>query len=249
MLMNLNWLFATICVEGKDAFNFLQGFCTTHVHELDQKSPQKTLFCNTKGRIIASGILFYESNEKIHIVTEHSVAAKLMEHLNRFKLLSNVTLSISNEAMAYATDPAPTSCAITPSHSIGLSFDPTEKNSTKEEQNTWIETLVQAKFPLISAQTSELFTPHQLVLEAAWVNFKKGCYLGQEIIARMHHLGKTKQSTKLIPRINTKPGGHCIDSNKKVVGRVLYSSLSSTLVVIDKEQLEKNDIIGDDDIL
>lgn len=48
--------------------------------------------------------------------------------------------------------------------------------------------------PIITAATSALFLPHELNLPALnAVNFNKGCYTGQEIIARMHYRGKLKK--------------------------------------------------------
>lgn len=61
-------------------------------------------------------------------------------------------------------------------------------------ENVWQLLDIQAGLPMISPATIGEFTPHQLNLPAInGVSFTKGCYTGQEIIARMHYLGKLKQ--------------------------------------------------------
>lgn len=56
----------------------------------------------------------------------------------------------------------------------------------------WLD--VHAGIPTIFPQTSEAFVPQMMNLELiAGVNFQKGCYPGQEIVARMHYLGRLKQ--------------------------------------------------------
>ena len=53
---------------------------------------------------------------------------------------------------------------------------------------------IQAGIPNIFAATSELFVPQMVNLQAInALSFKKGCYPGQEIVARMHYLGKLKR--------------------------------------------------------
>ncbi len=60
--------------------------------------------------------------------------------------------------------------------------------------HSWHSLDIQAGLPNIQAETVEEFVPQMLNLELiGGVNFKKGCYPGQEIVARMHYLGKPKR--------------------------------------------------------
>lgn len=62
------------------------------------------------------------------------------------------------------------------------------------QQPLWELQNIKAGIPSLSLNTIDLFTPHQLNLPALnAVSFTKGCYTGQEIVARMHYLGKLKQ--------------------------------------------------------
>jgi tRNA-modifying protein YgfZ len=60
----------------------------------------------------------------------------------------------------------------------------------------WLE--IQAGIPEISPETQEEFVPQMINLDAlGGINYKKGCYTGQEIVARTHYLGKVKRRTQL----------------------------------------------------
>lgn len=65
---------------------------------------------------------------------------------------------------------------------------------TTVHNSAWEYLNIQAGIPVISENTQEMFVPQMANMELLGaVNFKKGCYTGQEIIARMHYLGKLKK--------------------------------------------------------
>ena len=58
----------------------------------------------------------------------------------------------------------------------------------------WLQKDIESGIPTITPETMECFTPHELNLqELGALNFKKGCYTGQEVIARMHYRGQLKK--------------------------------------------------------
>ncbi|MHA6573789.1 CAF17-like 4Fe-4S cluster assembly/insertion protein YgfZ [Pseudomonas yamanorum] len=62
------------------------------------------------------------------------------------------------------------------------------------ELNQWLLGQIRAGIGQVMPQTRELFIPQMLNLQAVGgVSFKKGCYTGQEIVARMQYLGKLKR--------------------------------------------------------
>lgn len=93
-------------------------------------------------------------------------------------------------------------------------------NQTEEEA-------ILAKLPQIYAQTIGVFFPHDLNLpELGAVSFTKGCYRGQEIVARMQHRGKLKRSLYLFssdsdPHVNP---GDAISANGTAAGTVVRAS-------------------------
>lgn len=63
----------------------------------------------------------------------------------------------------------------------------------------WLRLRVNRGWPAVHPATSETFLPHAISLDLAnAISFKKGCYTGQEIIARTHYRGKTKKRLALL---------------------------------------------------
>ncbi|MFT3930081.1 MAG: hypothetical protein QM709_07260 [Spongiibacteraceae bacterium] len=78
----------------------------------------------------------------------------------------------------------------------------------------------------ICAATSEMFLPHMLNYhETGAINFKKGCYTGQEIVARTHYRGQVKRHVAGLRLEGPAPaaGSDITDANAKVVGSVVDS--------------------------
>ncbi len=92
-----------------------------------------------------------------------------------------------------------------------------------EEAWNWLET--QAGIPDISAETQEAFVPQMVNLDALdGINFKKGCYTGQEIVARTHYLGTVKRRTQLAhiaSEIAPKAGENILDSHQQAIGQIV----------------------------
>jgi folate-binding protein YgfZ len=91
-----------------------------------------------------------------------------------------------------------------------------------EQQNIdhWHLLDIMAGITTIYPETSSQFTPHQLNFpQIHGVSFKKGCYIGQEIIARTHYLGKSKSRLYRVSFQDDKPplpGTPLFDSNQKI---------------------------------
>ncbi len=90
--------------------------------------------------------------------------------------------------------------------------------------------------PNITATTSEKFTPHMLNLpELGAVSFNKGCFIGQEVVARTEHLGTVKRKlykVNIDSNQTPKPGDKLIDENQHEVGIVVNASQRQLLAVI-----------------
>ncbi|MET3108321.1 folate-binding protein YgfZ [Oxalobacteraceae bacterium GrIS 2.11] len=69
---------------------------------------------------------------------------------------------------------------------------------TRVPENAWAMSEIHAGIPHVTLATQEKFVPQMINYELiGGVNFKKGCYPGQEIVARTHYLGKQKRRTVL----------------------------------------------------
>ena len=90
----------------------------------------------------------------------------------------------------------------------------------------WLE--IQAGIPDVGLNTQEEFVPQMLNLDLlGGINFKKGCYTGQEIVARTHYLGTVKRRTHLA-HINAvaqpNAGDDVVNSSNEIVGKIARSA-------------------------
>jgi len=95
----------------------------------------------------------------------------------------------------------------------------------------WQLQLIRAGEPWIVAATTEAFVPQQVNLERIdGVSFKKGCFPGQEVVARMHYLGKpSRRLYRLSGSISNglpTPGSALTDSDGNTVGQVVIAATS-----------------------
>ena len=129
---------------------------------------------------------------------------------------------------------------------LALSFTPTGLAY-------WRLQSIRAGQASVQAETFEQFVPQMLNLQATGaVNFKKGCYTGQEIVARMQYLGKLKRRTyRVIIEASTPPqvATEIYDSaNNKLVGSVLLAASADEkntemLAVLHEEQADASAFI------
>lgn len=117
-------------------------------------------------------------------------------------------------------------------------------------QSDWYQFLIEFSYPVIYPENSEAFLPDELSLnQLGALSFSKGCYLGQEVIARMHYLGQSKKTLKQAVVIGVEADTIKIldkitDQNGKPVGEVVNCSSAidchqtKLLILINRAALE-----------
>lgn len=197
------------CIEviGEKGAAFLQGQLTNNVMV---NSPN--LLCNIKGRIIAK--IHVEHHEKhLYLLLQKSSWPKAFALLEKPALLSRVSFEEKSDITVYGLIDEISSC---------ITCDVTKTNGLSAiSYDAWHhQRLLQQEFELYP-ETIGHFLPHDLGLEQLWIDFKKGCYRGQEIIARMHYLGQSKVHLRLLkePRFLKLEPGQTIEDQGEVVDK------------------------------
>jgi tRNA-modifying protein YgfZ len=134
-------------------------------------------------------------------------------------------------------------------------WDSLNVNCAQIGANAWSLISIRAGIPNITTSTSELFTPHMLNMpDIPMVSFTKGCYPGQEVVARTQYLGKSKRKMYHIT-INTsdlpEPGAELVHSGGKSAGTVVQVSLNGddkveALAVLNQAAIDANNITDTD---
>lgn len=209
--------------SGNAIQDFLQGLFTCDTQKLAPNTGSATLLCQHQGKTIASGILCLRSDSEAQLFLAQDLVTQVCDVLRPYAQLSRVTITPADSSdltYAYSEANAPSDMPTAPfSHTWrvdGLSFvclqtkpyialcsGPRELATTWAAQRAhstikrlacWQALLVQHGHVIVSAAVSGQFTPNMLSLvPSKTVSLNKGCYLGQEVIARTYHLGQVKR--------------------------------------------------------
>jgi len=99
--------------------------------------------------------------------------------------------------------------------------------------------LVQKGYPFIGAEQMEQFTPHMLNLDLLdAISFDKGCYTGQEIVARTQYKGATKRRTLRFTSESPVATGDKISDGTREIGEVLNASGTDLLAVVPVDKAD-----------
>jgi hypothetical protein len=183
---------------GPDAHSFLQGQLTNDLRLLAPDKPLLAACCAPQGRVIAV-LELVEDAGGITALLPSSMVERTIERLRKYVLRAKVTMADASGEAALQPKLRP------------------ETNESRLQD-------IAAGRPQVFPETSEAFVAQMLNLDLIGaISFDKGCYTGQEIVARAHYRGQVKRRMQrfrtLEPRDLT-PGdeGHLTDGRSfKVV--------------------------------
>ena len=215
--------FSILRVSGEDAQSFLQNLLSNDIREVSAAHAQYSSFNSAKGRMLASFLIWRDGEDfllQLPGTLSDAMRNKLSMYVMRAKVKITgddvIALGISGE-QAHAL--LPETCNELPPmgavHADGLTAIRLGESrfllctAPAQAQTRW-QTLsirampvgsscwdwlnIRAGIPVILPQTQEQFVPQMVNFDlTGGINFKKGCYPGQEIVARMHYLGKLKR--------------------------------------------------------
>ncbi|MEJ2128053.1 MAG: hypothetical protein P8X81_04320 [Woeseiaceae bacterium] len=109
-----------------------------------------------------------------------------------------------------------------------------------------LESLIENGYPAITAQQSGKFTPHMLNLDLLGaVSVSKGCYPGQEVVARTHYRGATKRRMLRFESSVPVSAGDKVSDGARDVGEVLIAHGTKLLAIVPKDTLNQTLTVGD----
>jgi tRNA-modifying protein YgfZ len=209
-----------VTFDGVDALSFLQSQLTNDVAALPIGDWQWQGYCNAKGRLHATFALARTGDSSYSAVVHSSVVPFLVKRLTMFRLRSKLTIAVAEQLAALHHFSTPeTHANIVATLDLGhgrwitiQSREPLQLNNAAPDLiGQWKAIGVKAKQPEIVAETNEQFVPQMIgwdqVLPGGGVSFSKGCYPGQEVVARAHYRGavKRRSAVQMVP-LNTAPG-------------------------------------------
>ncbi|MDI1275379.1 folate-binding protein [Polaromonas sp.] len=209
-----------IRVAGEEAAKFLQGQLTQDVALLGLSEARLAAFCNAKGRMQASFIVFKRSEGEILLVCSRDILAATLKRLAMFVLRARAKLSDATaeyslfgmagdaiQTIAGGALPVWTKLDVDAANLVFLypgaaqpralwcapAGTPVPAGAVLPLAHWhWLD--VQSGIAMITQPIFEAFVPQMLNYESVGgVSFKKGCYPGQEIVARSQFRGTLKR--------------------------------------------------------
>ena len=209
-----------------DAQKFLQGQVTLNVAALAENVTRYTAICSLKGRIQFGLWLKKLNPESFEIVTTQDQSEEFAKHIKKFGAFSKMKLEQAAQAFPTLTD------------------DSTDFSPTETDINFWQLQAIEAGQAWISATTAELFQPQELRLhQREGVHYDKGCYIGQEIIARLWFKAKPKSWLHLVQGTGDVPTPATqLNKDIQIVNSIAIDGGYKALVVAKPAALEELDL-------
>lgn len=275
---------SVIAVTGKDSAKFLQGQLTCDINNLSESQASIAAFCTPKGRVIST-LIIVKTAETFLLILPNSLLDKVLKRLQIYILRAEVALLDQSESLllfglhclpaAFTGFNLPADDFAVGSHGaafiklpassryLGIVTQP-ESLTTLSAQNgfvvgdteEWRYQDISSGFPWFDEEQSELYIPQMLHIDTlGGISFNKGCYTGQEIIARTHYLGKAKRSLFVAEcRDILEPtvcGSTVLDADtQQSLGNILsyqsYLQNTRILVVLQSADAESKNLVLDD---
>ncbi len=223
--------FSALTLSGIDAEKFLQGQVTLDVTKLTD-TYQPTAICDLKGRIAYGLWLKRTSSDTFEVVTTDDLLPTLQAHLKKYGAFSKMTISVATALYPHVADGV-------------ASFQATADGASPID--LWQQIAIAQGAAWITAATAGLFQPQELRLhQRGGVHYDKGCYLGQEIVARLYFRAQPKAWLHRISGTGHVPvAGADLATNVHVVNAITTPSGWEALVVAKPDALSTHDLSAD----
>jgi folate-binding protein YgfZ len=198
--------------EGADAAAFLHGQLSTDIAGMAAGSASWTSYNSPKGRMLATLLVWRQGPERFLALVALDLAEALRKRLAMYVLRAKVTVgemggavllgvagpgaqgAIRGAAPDLPAIPVPDGRYILVAGAEDAEAVRARMGAREVPAHYWDWLGVRAGVPLVTRATQDLFVPQTANLDlVGGINFRKGCYPGQEIVARMQYLGRLKE--------------------------------------------------------
>lgn len=206
---------ACLWVSGEDALTFLQGQFTNDLHQVGKDGAVYGLWLNQKGKVLADSFVRKISGREAWVVSYFSTAAVIRERLEAYIIADDVGIEDVTGTMLGLTLTGVVTVAELGLGAPAWAFRGRRMREPHTEIifSTGDESAVMAKlagraalspeqmartriaagFPAVPGDIGPADLPNEGGLEAGAISYTKGCYLGQEVMARLKSLGQVRR--------------------------------------------------------
>lgn len=208
-------------ITGADRRDYLQGLITNDMRRLTPDSPLYAALLTPQGKYLADFLLI-ERGQAILLDVHADVVDGLMRMLNMYRLRADVQIALSGLKVQRGLDTPPANALADPRHPA-LGWRLYAEDEGAPPQIDWDAIRVAECIPESGV---ELLPGETFILEAGFerlngVDHRKGCYVGQEVTARMKHKTELRKGLATVAVDGTvAPGSEITAEDGRVAGRL-----------------------------
>ena len=205
-------------VSGEDNHKYLQGQVTVNMNNLSEHSALMAAHCDAKGKMW-SNLLLFQREQDIYYIVRKSVVEKQIAALKKYAIFSKVTIeavtdlnifglvgdSIPSEILAQLSDKNCFTSNYNTYFKLPLPevriivITPQPLSDNLLPCSNWLQLDLEAGYAIIDAENMESLLPQACNLQHFdAISFDKGCYCGQEMVARAQFRGANKRGLYLL---------------------------------------------------
>jgi len=241
--------FGVVRVSGEDRASFLHGQLSNDINHLNENTACYATYNTPKGRVLANMIVLNRGEDLLLIMAQDLIEA-IIKRLRMFVLRAKVIFEpLSDFAVAGELDEA---ASPSPAAEPALSFPAQADNGVytitlphsgrlkigeagllpeydTAAENAWNLHEIRSGYAWISTATKETAVAQMLNQHIiGGVHFKKGCYPGQEIIARAQYRGQVKRGLAVLRGDSLEAAGVTVQNGGEEAGQIINTALTDS---------------------
>ena len=233
-------------VSGPDAKSFLQNLVTNDVTKLNGNIIYSALL-TPQGKLVADFFLV-DSGQDVLIDVNSKISDILLKLLGLYKLRAEISIEKTNLKVSTGIKNKPQKGLEDPRHPK-MGWRSYSNEDLSEKNIDWEKLRIENLIPEFGKELSS----DSYILEYGFenlngVDFKKGCYVGQEVTARMKHKSTLRKGLTIVETAGSVPFETPIYADNKIVGKVFSSTNSQALAYLRFEFASKKMMAGEIEI-
>jgi folate-binding protein YgfZ len=243
---------STLVITGADRVTFLQNMCTNDVRALKAGESCEAFLTDVKGKIVGHVVVFAQAGALV-LVGVPGQAARWIAHLDRYIIREDVQLVDASARWEWGlvigsgadgeVALAGNLIAVCPQlwvgavwagqvmeHAEGESAKPPaaaeRRRATGVSDAVWQALRIESGWPLFGVDFDGSHLPQEVSRNARAISFRKGCYLGQETVARIDALGRVNKQLATVEAAEELRVADELSAGEQVVGHVTSATYS-----------------------
>jgi folate-binding protein YgfZ len=233
---------STLAIKGADRVTFLQNMCTNDVRALQVGDSREAFLTDVKGKIVGHVIVFAREDSLLLLGVPGQVA-RWIAHLDRYIIREDVQLADATERFQWsiviggrpAAEVGELGRALGPCQQLWMpgvwmamesAGELAKPQAVEVSDAIWHALRIESGWPLYGVDFDGSHLPQEVSRNAQAISFRKGCYLGQETVARIDALGHVNKHLATVEATDELRAGDELSADEQIVGHFTSAAYS-----------------------